>query len=241
MLDIVRPAILVASLTGAIGCQDVVVGGFALDGSGSGASESGESTGGLAPGECLMEAFDDPLDEQTWVTWADDDASVTPSGGVLTFMPSTTSERSTGLVLNNDIALDFDSARARVQVLTSPAPGDSELFLQVTQQAPSTPGLLGIGLRNGMVTVTAVRDDGTMPLYETVATAMPRWIGIRTEGGTAYFEQSDDGVSWSQLAMIEQPSDFVGATPLVMVWNNAGAGVPDPQPVVVDDFSICLD
>ena len=32
-----------------------------------------------------------------------------------------------------------------------------------------------------------------------------------------------------------------GASPLVMVWNNAGAGVPDPQPVVVDDFSMCAD
>ena len=226
----------------ALGCQDVVVGGFALDGSSSGAAES---TGGgtLMPGECVVEAFDaDPLDPDTWVMWADDDASVAVSTGALTFVPPTTSERGTGLVLNNSTAFAFDPARARVEVITPPDPSsDSEVFLQVTQQVPLTTGLLGIGLRGGMVTVTAVRDDGTMPLFEVVATTVPRWIGIRTEGGTAYYEQSDDGITWTVLTTIEQPSSFAGATPLVMVWNNAGAGVADPQPVVVDNFSICAD
>ena len=235
-----------------LGCHDVVIGTFggsSGDASGGGGSSSGgtggsETTGGaLLPGECIEAPFDDaPLDPQLWATWADGDALVTTGNGVLTLRPPSGAELGTGVVLLQDHAVPFDTAHTIIEVITPPDPtSDSELFLQVTQQVPPTDAVLALGLRADTVIATARGDDGTQSLFEPVATGTPRWIGLRVADGTAYFETSEDGVAWTIVASVPSPSDFVGASPLVMVWNNAGAGVSDPQPVVVDGWEICAD
>lgn len=239
--------LLALASTTTLGCRDVVIGTFGgtSGGADDGAGSSGSETTGdaLRPGECIEAAFDAAmLDPQLWATWADGDALVTSGDGVLTLRPPSAAEQGTGVVLLQDHAVAFAAAHTILEVITPPDPtSDSELFLQVTQQVPPTDAVLSLGLRADTLTATARADDGTQSLYEPVATGTPRWIGLRVADGTAFFETSEDGVAWTIVASVPSPSDFVGASPIVMVWNNAGAGVSDPQPVVVDGWEICAD
>lgn len=247
-----RMLALASATTIAFGCRDVVIGTFggssSVDASSVGSSGGDPGTsettaGALLPGECVAPDFDAAvLDPQLWATWADGDAAIESGDGVLTIRPSSAAEQGTGVVLLQDHALAFAAAHTILEVITPPDPtSDSELFLQVTQQVPPTDAVLSLGLRADTVTATARADDGTQSLYEPVATGTPRWIGLRVADGTAFFETSEDGVGWTIVASVPSPSDFVGASPIVMVWNNAGAGVSDPQPVVVDGWEICAD
>ena len=93
-----------------------------------------------------------------------------------------------------------------------------------------------VGASLGPVELGGLRVDGVVTAVDGGFS-----LDLRVADGTAYFETSEDGVAWTIVASVPSPSDFVGASPLVMVWNNAGAGVSDPQPVVVDGWEICAD
>lgn len=249
-MSVVRRAPLMVTLACAGACHDVVIGTFVAgeetassgrvdDSTGPVAGSSGD-TGGW-PGGCIeLDFASAQLDEHAWITWADADATLAVADGAFMMTPPHAAELGCGLVLNNQLALPFDGARAQVELVVPPDPlSDSEFFLQVTQHVPLTEAAISIGLLHGQVRVLTVPDEGGPVVPELVADATPRWLGLRTAAGVVHFEISDDGVTWTEVASAPQPSTFTGATPLVMVWNNPGAGVATPQAVVVDHVSVC--
>lgn len=236
-----RAAIL-GSLVVAWGCGDVPIGTFPITGGSDGTGPStGGDTGTAFPGGCVEAPFEG-IESGQWTTWADADAMVTADDGRLTLLPATSGEAGTGLVLDIASAFDFSAARVVAEVITPPDPSsESELFLQVTQQSPPTGAVLSLALYQNAVRTTVAGDDGVREMTGPLAAAYPRWIGIRTADGVVYFETSDDGDRWTTLTSADQPAAFDGATPLVMVWNNATDATIDPQPVAVDNVSICAE
>ncbi|HWB80458.1 MAG TPA: hypothetical protein VG755_36085 [Nannocystaceae bacterium] len=226
----------IVALVSLAGCGDVVIGTFVA--SGSDGSSSGEVVGPL-PGGCVEEAFDGSFDENLWLTWADDDATTFVQDGALTLVPPSSPEIGTGFVWHQEVAFEFANASARVEVITPPDPSSlTELFLQVTQVEPPTGAVLSFGLFQNGVRVRGYRDDGSEAFAQPIAIPYPRWIGIRTADARVHFEVSDDGDTWTELSSFDVPGTFVGTTPLVMAWNNAGGPVT-PQPVVVDALQVC--
>lgn len=238
-------ALAIAAVLLAGGCRDVVIGTFAATGGEAGEGGGSSSSGGVTsplPGGCIEQDFEAPLDTTVFWPWNEDDAAVADVGGVLTLTPPSTAEQGVGLILEDDLAFAYTSGRISVEIVTPPDPdSDSELFLQVLQHVPMSQAMASLGLYRGQVRAGLVRDDGSYALSGPVAETIPRFVAVRAEAGTIFFESSDDGQSWTTLRSGEAPTDFVGAVPLLMVWNNPGAGVPAPQPVVLDNFSICAD
>lgn len=230
-----RRGLAIAALVSLTGCGDVVIGTFVASGSDS----TSDGLVGPLPGGCVDATFDGGFDENLWLTWADDDASTSVDDGVLTLVPPSSPELGTGFVWNASIAFEFANASARVEVITPPDPGSTtELFLQVTQVDPPTGAVLSFGLFQDGVRVRGYRDDGSEAFAQPLAIPYPRWIGIRTADARVHFEISDDGDTWTELSSFDVPGTFVGTTPLVMAWNNAGGPVT-PQPVVVDALQVC--
>ncbi|MBX7081892.1 MAG: hypothetical protein K1X88_21990 [Nannocystaceae bacterium] len=243
MIAAVRPLALAGLLAG---CGDVVIGSFALGTDGTDTTEGSDtaasSTGADAvplPGGCVELPFDGSEDPAVWLTWAEGDAATTITGGTLALRPASAAEQSTGLVLVDREAFRFSDASVRVQVVTPPDPASTtELFLQVTQQAPATQAVISFALFQGNARVRGVAADGTLAWAEQVAAGYPAWIGLRVQDGRVVFETATDGDDWVAVASYDLPATFDGATPLVMTWNNPG-DVIAPQTVEVDALRVC--
>ncbi|MFO0634014.1 MAG: hypothetical protein U0168_14300 [Nannocystaceae bacterium] len=222
------------------GCGDVVIGSFALGTDGT--DDTASSTGADAlplPGGCVALPFDGDEDPAVWLTWAEGDAQTMIADGRLALRPSSAAEQSTGLVLVDREAFRFTDASLRVQVVTPPEPTSAtELFLQVTQQAPATQAVLSFGLFQGNARVRGVADDGTLAWAEQVVAGYPAWIGLRLQDGRVVFETASNGDDWTEVASYDAPATFAGAAPLVMTWNNPGAPLLS-QTVEVDTLRVC--
>jgi len=243
-----------------VGCGDEVVGTFEGSGgasasgtgggtttssdassSGDPSGSSGSSTGGgpsvfEGPG-CFSDDFEDSvIDPVLWNPWVEGDSAVEEIAGMLKFTPPTTGILDTGVVGAYQALFRFENGWVRTRVPMPPAPTRSVvLFLQVLDEADR---LVSMQIAGSNIAVSA-RIGGVDQYYdEFPAAPYPQWIGIRAEGSLVRFEVSDDGVSFTELAVRDQPIAFESAAALIMAQTygqDFEGGV-----VAVDDFEVCL-
>jgi hypothetical protein len=241
------------------GCSDVVVGTFSgtegsasttgapvgtggasdatgrTTGTGPASDEGSSGSGGFVPPGCFDDDFDDGVVVgPQWNSWVEADAALAEQGGLLQLTPPTTGLFDTGIVGHFDYQFTF-TGFVRMEIGTPPDPARPVgLFVAVGNDAESV--LLSVG--SGSVTLKGA--IGETPLYQESfpMAPYPRWLGIRSDGTTATFEVSDDGVQWTTLGAHDELGLLEDAAALVMVQTYGDA--PTQAPVTVERIEVCV-
>jgi hypothetical protein len=191
---VVRCQIILVAVALLCGCSLLDAAG---SDTGDGDTSGGGDAGGQEPGDAsppcqVVDDFEDGVIGDPWVSWADDDATVSESNGAMHVSFSGATEAWAGYDLRDRI--DFTEAEVRVEIQAAGGSytgfdvcfGDQELELWIEDGDQLV----------GEVYNTEASDDSTAVTYDPVA---HRILRIRASQGMAYWEASPDGDEWESI------------------------------------------
>ena len=201
------------------GCSlvDAAGDGTGSDGGLGGGDDAGG--GGDGPAGCrVVDDFEDGVIGDPWVSWNDDDATVSESGGAMRVSFSGAGDAWAGYDLRDRI--DFTEAEVRVEIVGSGGSytgfdvcfGDQELELWIEDGDQLT----------GEVYNTDSADDSTVVTYSPND---HRILRIRASAGMVYWEASADGAEWESIHTQAAPFPLDDVT----VTIEAAGQTEDPQ------------
>lgn len=193
-------------------------GGPTGDGGSGGGGDGGQEPGDGSTGCRVVDDFEDGVIGDPWVSWNDDDATVSESGGALRVTFSGADEAWAGYDLRDRI--DFTEAEVRVEIQAAGGSytgfdvcfGDQELELWIEDG----------DLLIGEVYNTDTLDDSTVVNYDPDD---HRILRIRSSQGTVYWEASPDGIEWESIHTQAAPFPLDDVTVTV----EAAGQTDDPQ------------
>jgi hypothetical protein len=202
-------------------------------GDGGGSSDGGTGTPCGGP-TAISDNFDDGIQDPTWNLFTKPGMTVSETGGelVITLGDNVAGQNYAGYF--GQRYMDMRGSRAFIEVTQTAVPtGMGEAAFLLRADAMNDVGIgiahgtIGAGLRIAGVETTVMR----IP-YDPIA---HRWIQLREDAGTVYYETSPDGTTFTAFANAPTPSYASGVT--MQIYAGTPAAEPTPGAVHFDNLN----